>query len=80
MEAENLHVSLDYASSSGFVLSTEQRTALQSSLTVVKAQQKFKKVVLLGKIIGVKSDYYLCQGIGNDELKDRTTMYRYGVF
>ena len=76
MNADNLQSACDYVSSSGFVLSVEKKTALQASLILVKAQQKFVKVYFLGKIIGLHNDYYICQGIENDEMTNRKTLYR----
>ena len=76
MDAEDLHMSVDYVGSSGVVLSTEQKAALQSSLVILKSNYKFCRVIFWGKIVGVKSDYFIVQGVGKDELKDRKTLYR----
>ncbi|XP_047132959.1 radial spoke head protein 9 homolog [Hydra vulgaris] len=75
MNIDSLQVACDYVSSSGFILSVEKKTALQASLTLVKDQQKFEKVYFLGKIIGLQNDYFICQGIENDELANRKTLY-----
>lgn len=76
MDAEGLHMAVDYVGSSGVILSTEQKAALQSSLVILKSNYKFRGVKLWGKILGVKSDYFIVQGVGKDELKDRKTLYR----
>lgn len=76
MDAEGLHMSIEYVGSSGVVLSTEQKAALQSSLVILKSNYKFRGVKFWGKILGVKSDYFIVQGVGKDELKDRKTLYR----
>lgn len=76
MDLEGLHMSIDYVGSSGVVLSTEQKAALQSSLVIVKSNYKFRGVKFWGKILGVKSDYFIVQGVSKDELKDRKTLYR----
>lgn len=77
MDVEGLHMSIDYVGSSGVILSTEQKAALQSSLVILKSNYKFDRVKFWGKIYGVKSDYFIVQGVGKDELKDRKTLYRY---
>lgn len=69
-------MAVDYVGSSGVILSTEQKAALQSSLVILKSNYKFRGVKLWGKILGVKSDYFIVQGVGKDELKDRKTLYR----
>ena len=70
-------MNIDYLGSSGFVLSTEQKAALQSSLVILKNNYKFRRVLFWGKILGVKTDYFIVQGVGKDELRDRKTLYRY---
>ena len=76
MEADTLHLDIDYVGSSGIILSTEQKAALQSSLVILKSNYKYKRVLFWGKIFGVKNDYFIVQGIGMDELKDRHSLYR----
>ena len=76
MESEILHLSIDYVASSGVVLSVEQKAALQSSLVILKSQQKLHCVKFWGKILGIRNDYFIVQGVGKDELKDRKTLYR----
>ena len=61
----------------GIILNAEQRAALQTSLIVQKEQYKFNKIYYWGEIIGTKEDYYIAQGVGKNELKDRKTLYRY---
>lgn len=76
MESEGLHVNIDYVGSSGVVLSTEQKAALQSSLVILRNNYKFARVLFWGKILGVKNDYFIVQGIGKDELKEKKSLYR----
>ena len=76
MEAEGLHLNIDYVGSSGVILSTEQKAAFQSSLVILKNNYKFKRVLFWGKILGVKDDYFIVEGIGKDELRDRQILYR----
>ncbi|XP_013422186.1 radial spoke head protein 9 homolog [Lingula anatina] len=75
MEAESLHLEVDYVGSSGTILSPEQKAALQTSLVILKNNQKFNRVYYWGKILGVKDDYFIAQGIGKDEMNDKTTLY-----
>lgn len=69
-------MSIDYVGSSGIILSTEQKAALQSSLVILRNNYKFERVLFWGKILGVKNDYFIVQGVGKDELKERKTLYR----
>ncbi|XP_057317007.1 radial spoke head protein 9 homolog [Hydractinia symbiolongicarpus] len=75
MDSDNLSLNIDYVASSGVVLSVEQKAALYSSLVILKSQQKFQKVQFVGKVLGTRNDYFLVQGVGKDELKDRKTLY-----
>ncbi|CAB4001228.1 radial spoke head 9 homolog [Paramuricea clavata] len=75
MEAEGLHLNIDYVGSSGVILSTEQKAAFQSSLVILKNNYKFKRVLFWGKILGVKDDYFIVEGIRKDELRDRQILY-----
>jgi radial spoke head protein 9 len=75
MDAENLHLEISYVGSSGIVLSTEQKTALQVSLASVKQKNNFRKIFFWGKIFGIKDDYYIIQGVTDDYLKNRKTLY-----
>lgn len=75
MNSDSLNQNLDYISSSGAILSVEQKAALQSSLIILKNQQKFNLVEFWGRIDGTKNDYFIVQGIGTDQLKDRKTLY-----
>jgi len=75
MECEGLHLKIDYVGSSGITLSVEQKASLQTSLVLLQDQNKFNKVYFWGKILGVKDDYFIAQGVGRDELEDRKTFY-----
>lgn len=80
MDSDNLSLNVDYVASSGVVLSVEQKAALYSSLVILKSQQKFQKIQFVGKVLGTRNDYFLVQGVGKDELKDRKTLYRYLLY
>eukprot|EP00794_Sanderia_malayensis_P020149 gene20149-22123_t len=75
MDSDSLHLDIDYVASSGVILSIEQKAALQSSLVILKAQQQFEKIQFWGKILGVRMDYFVVQGVGKDQQKDRKTLY-----
>ena len=76
MDSQDLHLSIDYVGSSGVILSLEQKAALQTSLCILQNNQKFSRVYFWGKILGVKDDYFIAQGIGEDELGVKKTLYR----
>ena len=76
MDSQNLHLYIDFVGSSGVILSPEQKAALQTSLVILKSNHKFAHVKLWGKILGVKDDYYIAQGFSEDQLADKTTLYR----
>ncbi|XP_008288915.1 radial spoke head protein 9 homolog isoform X4 [Stegastes partitus] len=75
MDADSLFFSLDAVAGSGNTLSPEQRAALQSSLLVLRRSYKFRRVLFWGKVLGLKQDYFIAQGRGEDELRDRKYLY-----
>ena len=79
MDAEGLHVTVEYLSNSGVILSPEQKAALQISLPILRSDHKLKRVKLWGKVQGIKADYFIAHGVGEDELKDRKAVYRYFI-
>ena len=79
MDSESVFANLDYLGSSGIVLSVEQRASLQSSLVTLKREHKFRRVKLWGIIRGIQSDYFIVQGVGKDEIKDRKALFRYTI-
>lgn len=76
MDSERVFTNLDYLASSGVVLSVEQKASLQSSLVILKRENKFCTVKLWGVVKGIQNRYFIVQGVGKDEIKDRTTLYR----
>ena len=76
MNSGDLHISIDYVGTSGIILSPEQKAALQTSLTILQNNMKFSRVYLWGKILGIKDDYFIAQGIEKDEFKERKFLYR----
>lgn len=77
MDFEGVFANLDYLGSSGIVLSVEQKASLQTSLVILKKEHKFCRVKFWGIIKGIQNDYFIVQGVGKDELKDRKALYRY---
>ncbi|XP_073694515.1 radial spoke head protein 9 homolog [Garra rufa] len=75
MDSESLHYSLDLAAGNGLTLSSEQRAALQTSLIILKRNYKFSRVLFWGKILGIKCDYFIAQGVEDDEMKNRKSLY-----
>lgn len=76
MDSNSLSYSLDFIASSGRILNVEQRTALQTSMLILKKNYNFKRVMFWGKVLGIKQDYFIAQGRGEDEIKNRTYLYR----
>ena len=79
MDSESVFSNLDYLGSSGIILSVEQKASLQSSLVTLKREHKFRRVKLWGVIRGIQSDYFIIQGVGKDEIKDRKALFRYRI-
>uniref|UniRef100_A0A8C5PI58 Radial spoke head protein 9 homolog n=1 Tax=Leptobrachium leishanense TaxID=445787 RepID=A0A8C5PI58_9ANUR len=76
MEAENLQLSLDAVSGSGHGLSPEQSAALRTSLLLLRRDMQLARVWLWGKILGVRGDYYIAQGVaGGEQLRARKAFY-----
>ena len=67
---------LDQLSSGGIVLSIEKKASLQLSLVLLQKNQKLRSVKFWGVVKGIQGDYYIAQGVGDDELKDRQNFYR----
>lgn len=76
MDSRDLHLSIDFVGTSGFILSPEQKASLQSSLTILKNNYKFTRVYFWGKILGIKEDYFIAQGVtAHDELSEKQSLY-----
>ena len=76
MDSNSLYYSLDLVAGSGHTLSVEQRAALQTSLVIVQKNYKFHRVLFWGKILGLKEDYFIAQGRGEDEMEGKKNLYR----
>ncbi|KAK3518177.1 hypothetical protein QTP70_033873 [Hemibagrus guttatus] len=77
MDSSTLLYSLDLVCGNGLTLSSEQRAALHTSLIMLKRNYKFHRVLFWGKILGIKNDYFIAQGVGEDEMKDRKCLYSF---
>ncbi|XP_051974970.1 radial spoke head protein 9 homolog [Xyrauchen texanus] len=75
MDSDTLHYSLDLVAGNGLILSCEQRAALQTSLIILKRNYMFSRVLFWGKILGVKCDYFIAQGVGEDEMNNKKSLY-----
>lgn len=76
MDSNSLYYSLELVAGSGYTLNVEQRAALQTSLVIMTKNYKFHRVLLWGKILGLKQDYFIAQGRGEDEMQDKKYFYR----
>jgi len=75
MDSEGFHLNCNYVGNSGVVLSPEKKAALETSLIILQNQHKFNRVHFWGKITGIKGDYFIAQGVGDDEMRDKKTLY-----
>uniref|UniRef100_A0A673T9K4 Radial spoke head protein 9 homolog n=1 Tax=Suricata suricatta TaxID=37032 RepID=A0A673T9K4_SURSU len=75
MDAESLLLSLELASGSGQGLSPDRRASLLTSLMLVKRDYRFDRVLFWGRILGLVGDYYIAQGLSEDQLAPRKTLY-----
>lgn len=76
MDCSDFSEFISYVSPSGIILNQEEKAALQSSLVILRNEQKALRVKFWGKIIGVRDNYYIAQAIGKDELTDKKSFYR----
>ncbi|KAM3859994.1 radial spoke head protein 9 homolog [Diretmus argenteus] len=76
MDSNSLLYSLDMVST-GYVLNVEQRAALQTSLVLLKKNYRFNRVLFWGRILGLEFHYFIAQGRGADELKDKKNFYSF---
>ena len=77
MDCGDFNEFISYVSPFGIILNQEEKAALQSSLVILRNEQKALRVKFWGKIIGVRDNYYIAQSIGKDELVDKKSFYRY---
>eukprot|EP00070_Physeter_catodon_P003696 XP_007107647.1 radial spoke head protein 9 homolog isoform X3 [Physeter catodon] len=75
MDEESLLLSLELASGSGQGLSPDHRASLLTSLMLVKRDYRFDRVLFWGRILGLVADYYIAQGLSEDQLAPRKTLY-----
>lgn len=78
MDADSLLLSLELASGSGQGLSPDRRASLLTSLLLVKRDYRYSRVLFWGRILGLVADYYIAQGLSEDHLAPRKTLYRWG--
>ena len=76
MDSTSLNHCLELVAGNGCILTIEQRTALQSSLVILKKNYKFLRVLFWGKISGLEHDYFIAQGRRENEMKDKKNLYR----
>jgi radial spoke head protein 9 len=76
IDANRLLLDIEHLAYAGIILSVEQRASLQTSLSIAREQYKFNRIYFWGKILGSKEDYYIAVGVGKNEIKQRTFLYR----
>lgn len=77
IDSNKLLLDIENLAYSGIILSVEQKACLQTSLAIAKDQYKFNRIYFWGKILGTKEDYYIANGVGKNEMRQRTFLYRY---
>uniref|UniRef100_A0A8C6WQK5 Radial spoke head protein 9 homolog n=1 Tax=Neogobius melanostomus TaxID=47308 RepID=A0A8C6WQK5_9GOBI len=75
MDSNSLSHALDLIAGSGHTLTVEEKTILCTSLVILRKNYKFNRVLFWGKIHGIKDDYYIAQGRGEDEMQDQKCLY-----
>jgi radial spoke head protein 9 len=75
MDQKELLSHLQYLKLNGYTLNIQERTALQSSLTLLRNDNHFHTVVYWGKILGVRNDYHIAQGYPGSILDKKITFY-----
>lgn len=61
---EALSNALNVLGPTGFVLSTENRAALASSMVTLQANEKFESLYFWGTVVGTQGNYFIAQGLG----------------
>lgn len=77
MDSNSLSYALDFVAGSGHTLMVEEKTLLGTSLVILKKNYKFNRVLFWGKILGIKHDYFIAQGRGEDEMRDQKNLYSF---
>lgn len=78
IDSNRLLLDIEHLAYCGIVLSVEQKASLQTSLAIARDQYKFARILFWGKILGTKDDYFIAVGVGKNEMRQRTFLYRYG--
>ena len=76
VDSKKLLLDIENLAYAGIILSVEQKATLQTSLAYARDRYKFNTVYFWGKILGTKEDYYIATGVGKNEMKQRTFLYR----
>ncbi|KAG7275616.1 hypothetical protein CRUP_021943, partial [Coryphaenoides rupestris] len=77
MDSSTLYYSLDLVCGGGYTVTGEQRAALHTSLVLLKRDYQLGRLAFWGKILGTLEDYFIAQGVGVDEVKDKTFLYSF---
>lgn len=75
MNISNFKETLNYISYCGISLSFHEATAIESSLVILKSNNKFSETFFWGRINGVKNDYYIAYGYNKNCLSKRKYFY-----
>ncbi|XP_065196635.1 radial spoke head protein 9 homolog [Sycon ciliatum] len=75
MDVRQLPVNIGYLNHAGIALSAEERTCLQAGFDACRFKEGFHTLKFWGIIHGINAKYYIVQGLQEDPLKPRITLY-----
>lgn len=75
MDVHKLWDYREYVNVNGAMLTSENITLLQNSLTLLQNDNHFKHIHYWGQIFGINTDYHIAVGINEDLLKERKYFY-----
>ncbi|ESO11539.1 hypothetical protein HELRODRAFT_71407 [Helobdella robusta] len=76
MNSEFLNLFTENLSHDGIVMSVENKSAMETSLRVIKNEMKFDELFYWGRISTLSLPYYIVQGVENgNKAMDRRTLY-----
>lgn len=77
MLRQKLNLKMDHFETTGLVLTPEEQIILRTSLPLLQMENAFTSVKLLGKVFGIKNDYYIAQGRSKDYIRNKINFYSF---
>lgn len=75
MDSDYLHLFAPILSYDGIIISSEQKSALETSLKVLKNEMNFEKLYYWGRISTMGAPYYIVQGMEEFSNTDIRTLF-----